>query len=310
MRLDVRTIACVVVLAALCAAPGVTEAHGDGVVPRTSAAELDAVPSVPARADSSGRLKWRPPRTAVYFHVQNTGRDQVVTLDNAVDYRVILPGSVMTGKLKIRGGRNITIIGGAFSLQPGRGNASLVFYDTDNVHNRTIHVEGVSFDMSHVVGDAIAVAAPTAVFQFQNIRITGLHGTYFDELHSDAIQNWGGARGLRIHRMTVQTDYQGFMIPPTEAAPIGFVTMVEVEQERIGVVHGLTHRFLAAVTAPLADLLDHRAQVDLGVEAGDRLARPHVAVIAGHNQYGVLLHARLPDADEQHLQRMVQRRMA
>ena len=178
-------------------------------------------------AADTDKLIWPPPPWSETYVVRNTGGQQAVTLDNGTDYRVLLPDEAMTAKLKVSGGRNVTIIGGAFDLQAGKGNVALVFYDNGNVADRTVHVEGVLFDMDNAAADAIAVAAPTAAFQIQNVRITGVHGE-FGGVHGDALQNWDGARAIRVHKATVTTAYQGFFLK-TETGPIGQVHLREVD---------------------------------------------------------------------------------
>jgi hypothetical protein len=146
-------------------------------------------------------------------------------LEAGKDYILTVP---RTGKgdTFIRGGRNIVIIGGHIST--GRGQApwtssehrALYFADTTGV----IHVEGVLIDdIDSGQGDGIAIAAPTATLQIQNVRITGLSGMEQGN-HADVVQTWGGVKELRIDRLTGSTNYQGLHIQP-DLGPIGRATI-------------------------------------------------------------------------------------
>lgn len=204
--------------------------------------ETDVSPTLEYGVEPTGlpptypKLKWPPPQSPSPQTITVPGSQTLLNLDVNKDYNIVLKNSGVRQKnLSIIGGRNITIIGGSFVPTPNgnAGTVALTFQDTgDNTQNRTIHVEGVSFDMHNALFDAIALRAPTATFQFQNIRITGVHGT-FDGFHGDAIQNqWGpfdsqhpqwGARIVRVYRATVTTDYQGFILNPSESADLQYV---------------------------------------------------------------------------------------
>lgn len=176
-------------------------------------------------------LKWAPPSWTTTMHVSNNGADRTISLNDNIDYKIVLD-ETMTGKLKFYGGGNITIIGGAFNLQPGNGNASLTFQDrVPGTTARTIHVEGILIDMSDAFDkDGLTFITPTADLQLQNIRITGVHGNATGD-HADAIQNWGGAKKIKVFKATVTTDYQGFFLP-AETAPIDELYLEKVDFSR------------------------------------------------------------------------------
>ncbi len=122
------------------------------------------------------------------------------------------------GIAHLEGGRNITIIGGKFDFFTGDTLDTNVLNISDSTYNdetRLIHIEGVIFDLADQKGDAIALNAETAIVQVQNTRFVGIHGDA-EKNHSDAIQIQGGVKELRVYNATVQTDYQGFFLPPDQ----------------------------------------------------------------------------------------------
>lgn len=174
------------------------------------------------------KLLYSPPTTSCTKNVGPNWPDTAITLSNSCSWRVNLPSTPMTAQLRIIGGKDIVIIGGASNLQPGGGTAALSFYDNGNTASRTIHVEGVLFDQD-APWDAIVFDTPKASLQLQNIRIQNVHGVWDPPEHGDAVQNWGGAEALRIHKMSVTTTYQGINLNGNPEDSIGYVSLREVD---------------------------------------------------------------------------------
>lgn len=180
-------------------------------------------PTQPAPPSSEeDLLHWAAPAYTEVFHVPFLDRQQKYVLDDTKDYRIVLPDVPLTHRLDIWGGRNVVIIGGAFKLKGysdlDNNKAALVFWHSDKYRpdTRIIHVEGVHFDMADARDrDALALNDQTAIFQVQNVRFENVNGDH-DGLHPDAIENWGGAKELRIYKSTVITDHQGFFLSPIQ----------------------------------------------------------------------------------------------
>jgi hypothetical protein len=173
-------------------------------------------------APDSLRLLWPAPSFDVVVNVPFKDEQQILRLDNDTDYRVVLPDKSLTHRLDIKGGRDIVIVGGAFRLKGysdlDTNRAALAFWDEgkDHTSTRIIHVEGLLFDMTDAEDrDAIALNAESAIFQIQNVRFHNVNGDHVG-LHPDAIENWGGAKEVRVFRATVITDHQGFLLTPLQ----------------------------------------------------------------------------------------------
>ena len=114
----------------------------------------------------------------------------------------------------MKGGRNVVLIGGHITVPPGATSQAQqrAIYIKDPTG--TVHIEGVKIDNSGGSQfDGIAVAAPLATLQLENLRITGISGS-LKTLHADIFQPWGGAKEIRIDHLTGTSDYQGLQIPP------------------------------------------------------------------------------------------------
>ncbi|MFV1980475.1 MAG: hypothetical protein ACC655_04910 [Rhodothermia bacterium] len=186
-------------------------------------------PEFPETGRTDELLLYPPPPTDVTIHLANMGVPCEFTLDNAIAYRVELPGTPMTSSLRIIGGKDVVIIGGAFDMRDTTTSAALTFYNNDNPVAQTIHVEGVDIEMGAFGKDAIAFDTPGSHLQLQNIRITGVDGAFAGG-HADALQNWGGALSLSVHKMTVRTNYQGFWIGEADSTLEGFIGKVHLKE--------------------------------------------------------------------------------
>jgi hypothetical protein len=167
--------------------------------------------------DVAAPLRWSPPvlenPTTITLGTGATS----TTMDPAKDYIIQFPTSKKTGYTWLTGGRNIVIKGGHVTTPTGYTNTSERRAIYIKEATGTVHIEGVLIDSSGGgEQDAIAINAPQAIVQLQNIRVLDLKGT-FDTEHADIIQPWGGVRELRVDRMTGTTNYQGFYFVQTQS---------------------------------------------------------------------------------------------
>jgi hypothetical protein len=162
-------------------------------------------------------LHWAPPQLEKPITIQIGQGYTSKNLKADRDYIIKLPAEKQVGGVALKGGRNIVMIGGYITVPPGAANQSQqrAIYIKDS--KGTVHIEGVKIDnWDGSEFDGIAVAAPDAIIQIQNCRITELTGSQ-KTLHADILQPWGGAKEIRIDRLTGTSDYQGFQIPPDNA---------------------------------------------------------------------------------------------
>lgn len=167
------------------------------------------------------RLLWAPPLLSKPTTVEATsGLDpDILRLDRARDYVVKLPRSGLHGALELNGGHNVVLIGGHITVPSGANQTDNGADNTDTAlyirgATGTVHVEGLLLDADRdVMFDGIDINAPRAVVQIENVRMVGVYGSHSTE-HADAIQTWGGAKDLRVDRLTADGDYQGLTIAP------------------------------------------------------------------------------------------------
>lgn len=172
----------------------------------------------------SSKLRWPVPALVAPTTIAVAQGDQSLTLDRAKDYILNLGSTIHRGALWINGGRNVVVKGGTIALP-----ASSVRTTAMSIANSvgTVHVEGVLFDGSVHEMDAVQIVAPAAIVQLENIRATGITGT-FDTNHSDIVQSWGGVAKLRIDHLTADSNYQGIFTRPDQGA-IGSVDLQNVD---------------------------------------------------------------------------------
>jgi len=163
-----------------------------------------------------GKLRWSPPALTSPTTINLTTGEQAgassVNLDNTKDYILRMPSTPKQGALWIGGGRNVVIIGGEFA--PTRftdlagDNIVLKLYKQVG----TVHIEGLKFSNPNSLEfDAIAIDAPQAIVQIENVRVDTLLGSQATN-HSDLVQPYGGAKELRIDHFTGQSALQGLFL--------------------------------------------------------------------------------------------------
>jgi hypothetical protein len=178
--------------------------------------------------------------------------DQTYNLDTTKDYVLKLGASTHAGGPGISGGRNVVVIGGRIA-PPASSSRAVALGISNSVG--TVHVEGVWIDNpSGKEFDAIQISAPKATVQLENVRATGLRGSY-DTNHTDVVQPWGGVARLRVDRLSGTTNYQGIFDQP-DKGPIGPVDLrhVDLSYDNVGAKTGgyllwLTNGCSAATTA-------------------------------------------------------------
>lgn len=189
-------------------------------------------PTGPARP----KLAWVPPTLSSPTTITVAQGDQRISLDTTKDYIIKLGSSTHAGGVGLSGGRNVVVIGGR--IAPPAGSGMAVGLGITNATG-TVHVEGVWFDgASGREFDAIQINAPKATVQLENIRATGLRGSY-DTNHTDVVQPWGGVARLRVDRLTATTNYQGIFNQP-DVGPIGPVELrhVDLAYDNVGAKTG------------------------------------------------------------------------
>ncbi len=215
-------------------APGAGGASPDG--PDTTVPATPPTATTPPAASTRPKLAWGPPPLSSPATITVAQGDQRINLDTTKDYIIKLASSTHTGGVGLNGGRNVVVIGGR--IAPSAGSGMAVGLGITNATG-TVHVEGVSFDgASGREFDAIQINAPKATVQLENIRATGLRGSY-DTNHTDIVQPWGGVARLRIDRLTATTNYQGVFNQP-DLGPLGPVELrhVDLAYDNVGAKTG------------------------------------------------------------------------
>jgi hypothetical protein len=167
-----------------------------------------------------GPLRWPPPQLANPQTIQLGQGFSMLHLDPARDYVLQLPPARKLGGTFVEGGHDVIVIGGWITVPTGTTSdeqrRALYFKDQTGI----VHVEGVLIDGSGG-GDAdgIALHAPQATVQIENVRVAGLHGSQATT-HADVVQPWGGVGQLRIDRLTGTSGFQGLQLP-IALGPIG-----------------------------------------------------------------------------------------
>jgi hypothetical protein len=170
------------------------------------------------------KLRWPAPALTSPTTLTVPQGDAGFRLDTTKDYILNLGSTPHLGILSINGGRNVVIKGGTIALPLTSAKTTGLF-----IANSVgiVHVEGVLFDGSLHEMDAIQISAPAATVQIENVRASGLFGS-FDTNHSDVIQPWGGVKALRVDRLTADSNYQGIFTRPDQGA-IGSVNLQNVD---------------------------------------------------------------------------------
>jgi hypothetical protein len=169
-----------------------------------------------AAGGAGSALSWAPPSGYTGYPVTRVTRVDAVTTVNGKggDVLVELSPEHPVAPIIIANCRNAVVLGGQIDVLP---TARIGGDDQRGIYvhkcTGTVHIEGVLVNgaVSGSQADGIAVNAPDAVVQIQNVRMEGLRGTYSVN-HADVFQPWGGVREFRIDRLTGSTNYQGIQV--------------------------------------------------------------------------------------------------
>lgn len=188
-----------------------------------------ALPPLPAPVGSPGQaaggaLSWAPPAGYAKYPVKRvTAVDALTVVDGGGgDVYIELSRAHAVGPVTIRNCRNAVLIGGAITVLP---TAQIDGQDQRAIYvskcTGTVHIEGLYINgaVAGSQADGIAVNAPQALVQIQNVRVEGMRGAKSGN-HADVFQPWGGVREFRIDRLTGSTNYQGLHIKRGQG-PIG-----------------------------------------------------------------------------------------
>ena len=176
----------------------------------------------PGSSGADGPLLWAPPAlvSPTSIDIQSGMDPDVLDLSTSRDYILHMPSSGITGTVEINGGHNVVLIGGQITVPStvdqtdnGADDGDTAIYVRNSTG--TVHIEGVQIDgQTDTMFDGIDINAPQATVQVENVRMTGLWGSYSME-HADAIQTWGGVKELRVDDLTAEGDYQGLTVAPS-----------------------------------------------------------------------------------------------
>jgi hypothetical protein len=165
------------------------------------------------------KLTWAPPALEAPLNINiGTGGGSYNVPDNW-DCRVNMPSVPVTGRVKIRGCRNLVMIGGQIEI-PGPPNGKpeeAGLYLTD--YTDTVHVEGVELGGKGLTnGLWLSTRYPGTIAQVENVLVREVHAKVestepdgWTEEHPDLIQLWQGPSVLRVDRFSGTAAYQGIV---------------------------------------------------------------------------------------------------
>jgi hypothetical protein len=200
--------------------------------PAPTPAPTDTPTPAPTPPPSTrGTLTWAPPACGdathgcVDLNLSNTGSNQTPSLKATNDYRIHLPSVPLQGGLQIRGGRNVTIIGGQINLTVPCSDASSACHgiNIDKPTAGEVYIEGVwihnpQTPITQSTGDGIDVANPAtnpSDIVLQNVRIDGISGCSGGSDHADVYQPYAaGNANQYIDHLTGTTNCQGMQVDP------------------------------------------------------------------------------------------------
>lgn len=153
---------------------------------------------------------------ATVLHVSNSNLLHMALPVNT-DY-VFICDEVLTGLMRVQGGRNISMIGFEWNipLLPGPDTTSAL-YMQDQAADAVIHIEGVRARGAGMSDWLNIQQTERNITQVQNVYVDELHAideVNFTDIHPDLIQSWRGPDILRVDRMSGNTPVQGIFLEP------------------------------------------------------------------------------------------------
>jgi hypothetical protein len=210
---------------------GVASPPAAARAPQAAAPAPAATPIPAAPPVMSIPLRWAPPALTSPTVVELGTGPTYTRMDPARDYMVVLPDATKVGGTVLDGGHNVVVIGGRVTVpDAGPGSTDAAAHRALYVKNATgtVHLEGIAIDGSGGgESDAIAISAPQATVQVENVRATGIRGGY-STWHADVIQPWGGVKDLRVDGLTASSNYQALQLN-RDQGPIGSATLRRVD---------------------------------------------------------------------------------
>ena len=175
-----------------------------------TAAGLALLHSAPAFA--ADVLTWAPPAPAnpVTVKIIN-GKGYYGPFPDQQDVILQMPKTPVTNKVKVVGGHNLRLIGGA--IKPDNGTTFLLrFAEVTG----SVFIEGVEIDGKNLSGDGINVSGKkgfTPDVYIQNARVMNINGFTAGE-HADIFQAQGDIGRLHVDHLTGSSNYQGLFLRP------------------------------------------------------------------------------------------------
>lgn len=181
-------------------------------------------PATTVHVSPGGPLSWAPPAGYQGYPVKQVTTAGALNTVNGGggDVQIKLSPAHAVGPLVITNCRNAVLIGGQIDVLPSQQVGGS---DQRGIYVRnctgTVHIEGVRINgaVDGSEADGIAVSAPKAVLQIQNVRVESMRGGMSSN-HADVFQPWGGVQEFRIDRLSGSTNYQGLHMG-VDLGPIG-----------------------------------------------------------------------------------------
>ncbi len=155
----------------------------------------------------------------------NDNTDYILDFQTAPDQR-----------LRIRGGRNVVIMGGEININKSYGDNNDDRHMGIRFDDQTglIHIEGLWIHGTYL-SEGIQFNSPDADVQITNVRIDDLKGGQERPPyeHADIIQPWGGVASMKVDYLTGSSRYQGFMLKADYNKPNGPMEFSNVNIEMV-----------------------------------------------------------------------------
>ena len=155
-------------------------------IPATTPSPAPPRPGAPVTPPDP-KLRWAPPALTDPTTIELGTAYTYTRMDPARDYMIKLPATTKAGATVLDGGRNVVVVGGHVTIPTGTADGA--YRRAIYVKNATgtVHLEGIEIDGSGGgESDAIAISAPRATVQIENVRATGLRGGH-STWHADIV---------------------------------------------------------------------------------------------------------------------------
>jgi len=200
--------------------------------------------AAPPPSPSGDKLTWAPPGYPSYsgfttITIPNTpssNSQRDLNLNDATDYRIVIGDYAYAGGIRLRGGRNVVVIGGRITIKGGATASDRTGLKLWPRGNTYYHVEGLevrpdpSIDGGSNLHDGIVIqglsgemATSGSRVVLENIRIgpTSIKNGTSDSEHSDCFQvqtNYPGQ--IWMDKITASFDYNCVMLSDVQVSLI------------------------------------------------------------------------------------------